>query len=618
MNNILFEVPSTGGDLGEAKSSVMNTTTTTPSLKGGEWLIRESNAFETLTPEDFNEEQLMVKDMCIQFLNTEVIPVVDRIDKMEEGLMPSLMVKAGEQGLLGTSIPEDLGGLGKDFITSTLVNEGLGGGYSFSVAIAAHTGIGTLPILYFGTEEQKKKYIPKLASGEWKGAYGLTEPNSGSDALGAKTTAVLSADGKHYLLNGQKCWITNGGFADVYTVFAKIDGDKFSTFIVEKGMEGFTVGPEEHKMGIKGSSTVQLYFQDCKVPVENLLGEIGKGHVIAFNILNIGRLKLAAAAYGGSKMALSTTVQYANTREQFKTPIANFGAIKYKLAEMAIRIFCGESALYRTSKWIDNKELELAAAGKPFNEALLGAAEEYAVECAILKVHGSEVLDYVVDEGVQVHGGNGFSDEYEISRAYRDSRINRIYEGTNEINRLLTVDMILKRAMKGKLDLMGPAMAVSKELMSIPDFGSEDETPFAKERKAIMNMKKSILMVAGAAVQKLMMKIQDEQEILMNIADMALDTFMAESTLLRVMKMADKLGEANAQLQIDIMRCNLNDAVDRVNKAGKEAINAFASGDEQRMMLLGLKRFTKVEPFNSKDARRRIADKLIAENRYPL
>ena len=596
--------------------STASTTTTTP-LKGGEWLIKESNAFETYTPEDFNEEQKMVKDMCLQFLDTEVHPIVERIDKMEPGLMPSLMVKAGEQGLLGASIPEDLGGLGKDFITSTLVNEGLGGGFSFSVAIAAHTGIGTLPILYFGTEEQKKKYIPKLASGEWKGAYGLTEPNSGSDALGAKSNAVLSDDGKNYILNGQKCWITNGGFADVYTVFAQVDGDKFSCFILERGMEGFTQGPEEHKMGIKGSSTVQLYFQDCKVPVENLLGEIGKGHIIAFNILNIGRLKLAAAAIGASKMALGTTIEYANTREQFKTAIANFGAIKYKLAEMAIRIFVSESALYRTSKWVDDKETELAAAGKTFAEALLGAAEEYAVECAVLKVHGSEVLDYVVDEGVQVHGGNGFSDEYSISRGYRDSRINRIYEGTNEINRLLTVDMILKRAMKGKLDLMGPAMAVSKELMSIPDFGNDDESPFAKERKTIVNMKKCILMVAGAAVQKLMMKISDEQEILMNIADMAIETFEAESTLLRVMKMADKQGEATSQNQIDMMHCYLNDANDRVNKAGKEAINAFASGDEQRMMLLGLKRFTKTEPFNSKDARRRIADKLIAENKYP-
>jgi len=596
--------------------STASTTTTTP-LKGGEWLIKESNPFETYTPEDFNEEQKMVKDMCLQFLDTEVHPIVERIDKMEPGLMPSLMVKAGEQGLLGASIPEDLGGLGKDFITSTLVNEGLGGGFSFSVAIAAHTGIGTLPILYFGTEEQKKKYIPKLASGEWKGAYGLTEPNSGSDALGAKSNAVLSDDGKNYILNGQKCWITNGGFADVYTVFAQVDGDKFSCFILERGMEGFTQGPEEHKMGIKGSSTVQLYFQDCKVPVENLLGEIGKGHIIAFNILNIGRLKLAAAAIGASKMALGTTIEYANTREQFKTAIANFGAIKYKLAEMAIRIFVSESALYRTSKWVDDKETELAAAGKTFAEALLGAAEEYAVECAVLKVHGSEVLDYVVDEGVQVHGGNGFSDEYSISRGYRDSRINRIYEGTNEINRLLTVDMILKRAMKGKLDLMGPAMAVSKELMSIPDFGNDDESPFAKERKTIVNMKKCILMVAGAAVQKLMMKISDEQEILMNIADMAIETFEAESTLLRVMKMADKQGEATSQNQIDMMHCYLNDANDRVNKAGKEAINAFASGDEQRMMLLGLKRFTKTEPFNSKDARRRIADTLIAANKYP-
>lgn len=594
----------------------MSTTKTTQTLKGGEWLIKESNPFDTFTPEDFNEEQLMVKDMCLQFLNSEVIPAIDRIDKMEAGLMPSLMEKAGEQGLLGVSVPENLGGLGKDFITSTLVNEGLGGGFSFSVAVAAHTGIGSLPILYFGTDAQKQKYIPKLASGEWKGAYGLTEPNSGSDALGAKTTAKLSDDGKYYLLNGQKCWITNGGFADVYTVFAKVDGDKFTGFIIDRGMEGFTQGPEEHKMGIKGSSTVQLYFQDCKVPVENLLGEIGKGHIIAFNILNIGRLKLCAAALGGAKLSIDTSVQYANTREQFKTPIANFGAIKYKLAEMAIRTWVSESALYRSSKWIEDKETELEQAGKPFNEAVLGGAEEYAIECAMLKVDGSEALDYVVDEGVQIHGGNGFSDEYLISRAYRDSRINRIYEGTNEINRLLTVDMMLKRAMKGKLDLMGPALAVSKELMSIPEFGNDDEGAFAAEKKAVVNMKKAILMTAGAAVQKLMMNLQNEQEILMNIADMAIYTFNTESALLRVMKMADKNGEAAASLQADMLRCYLNDALDAVNKNGREAINAFAEGDEQRMMLLGLKRFTKAAPFNSKDARRRIADKMIAENKY--
>ncbi|NCU04860.1 MAG: acyl-CoA dehydrogenase [Chitinophagaceae bacterium] len=596
----------------------MSAATIATTLKGGEWLIKTSSPQETFIPENFNEEQVMVKEMCATFLDTEVLPVVQRIDKMEEGLMPALMDKAGEQGLLGTSAPEEYGGLGKDFITATLVNEGLGGGYSFSVAVAAHTGIGTLPILYFGTPEQKAKYIPKLASGEWKGAYGLTEPNSGSDALGAKTTAKLSDDGKHYILNGQKCWITNGGFADVYTVFAKIDGKDFTGFIVERGMEGFTTGSEEHKMGIKGSSTVQLYFQDCKVPVENLLGEVGKGHVIAFNILNIGRLKLAAAALGGSKRSLNIALTYAATREQFKQPILNFGAIQHKLAEMAIRIWVCESALYRTSKWIDDKEHELLAAGKPFNEALLGAAEEYAIECAMLKVDGSEVLDYVVDEGVQIHGGNGFSDEYDISRAYRDSRINRIYEGTNEINRLLTVDMVLKRAMKGRLDIMTAAMNVQKELMSIPDFGSEDETPFAKEYKAIANFKKAIMLTAGAAVQKFMMKIEHEQEVLMNIADMAIQTFNAESALLRAAKLVAEKGEAACAFELDMMRTYLYDAADRINKFGKDAINAFAEGDEHRMMLLGLKRFTKVDPYNTKEARRRIVAKLRNDGKYPL
>ena len=594
----------------------MQATSNKSALLGGEWLIKETNAFDTFIPEDFNEEQLMVMDMCAQFLDTEVLPIVDRIDKMEPGLMPSLLVKAGEQGLLSTSFPEAYGGLGKDFITSTIVNEGLGGGYSFSVAVAAHTGIGSLPILYFGTEALKQKYIPKLASGEWKGAYGLTEPNSGSDALGAKTTAKLSEDGKYYLLNGQKCWITNGGFADVYTVFAKIDGDKFTGFVVERGFEGFTQGPEEHKMGIKGSSTVQLYFQDCKVPVENVLGEIGKGHLIAFNILNIGRLKLCAAALGGSKRAATTSIQYAITREQFKMSISKFGAIKHKMAEMAIRMWVCESALYRTAKLIDEKEAELQAGGKSFAESLLGGAEEYAIECSMLKIFGSEVLDFVVDEGVQIHGGNGYSDEYPISRAYRDSRINRIYEGTNEINRLLTVDMMLKRAMKGKLDLMTPAMAVQKELMSIPDFGSEEEGAFAKELKYIANFKKAILMVAGAAVQKLMMQLEKEQEVLMNIADMAIETFHAESALLRVIKLASTKGEAGVSLQADMMRTYLYDAADRINKAGKDALNSFAEGDELRMMHIGLKRFTKLEPFNTKDARRRVADRLIADNGY--
>jgi alkylation response protein AidB-like acyl-CoA dehydrogenase len=585
-------------------------------LKGAEFLVKESVASEVFIPEDFSEEQLMIKEMAEQFVAKEVTPVLERLDKLEEGLMPSLLDKAGEQGLLGAAFPESYGGLGKDFITATLINEALGSGHSFSVAMAAHTGIGSLPILYFGTDAQKNKYIPKLGSGEMKGAYALTEPNSGSDALSAKTTAKLSADGKFYLINGQKCWITNSGFADVFTVFAKIDGDKFTAFIVDKDTPGFTLGAEEHKMGIKGSSTRQIYFQDAQVPVENVLGEIGKGHLIAFNILNIGRLKLCAAALGGAKGSLNITIQYANTREQFKQPIANFGAIKHKLAEAAIRMWVCESALYRTAQLIDQKEQELLAEGKAFNEALLGAAEEYAVECAMLKVNGSEVLDYVVDEGVQVHGGNGFSDEYVISKAYRDSRINRIFEGTNEINRLLTLDMTLKRAMKGKLDLMTPAMNVMKELMSIPDFGNEDEGAFAKEKKIILNMKKAILMAAGGAVQKLMMKIDTEQEILMNIADMAIETFISESALLRVIKLTELRGEEAVALQIDMVRTYLTDAADRVNKSGKDAINGFAEGDEQRMMLLGLKRFTKTEAFNTKEARRRIAAKLIADNKY--
>lgn len=585
------------------------------SIHGGEWLIKSSLAKETFTPEDFNEEQKMVMDMCHQFLQSEVYPVLEDIDKQKEGLMQSLMDKAGEQGLLSTAFPEELGGLGKDFITATIVNEGLGAGHSFSVAIAAHTGIGSLPILYFGTEEQKQKYIPKLATGEFKGAYGLTEPNSGSDALSAKTTATLSADGKHYILNGQKCWITNGGFADVYTVFAKIDGTQFTAFIVERGFEGFTQGPEEHKMGIKGSSTVQLYFQDCKVPVENVLGEIGKGHIIAFNILNIGRLKLCAAVIGGAKKSASISVEYANNREQFKLPISKFGAIKHKLAEMAIKLWVAESALYRTSYWIDVKEKELLQNGEPFAKALLGAAEEYAIECAMLKVFGSEALDYVVDEGVQIHGGNGFSDEYLISKSYRDSRINRIFEGTNEINRLLTVDMMLKRAMKGKLDLMTPAMNVQKELMSIPDFGSDDETPFAKEIKYINNFKKAILMVAGAAVQKLMMQLEKEQEVLMNIADMAIETFHCESALLRLMKMTEQNAE-NTSICNDIVQTYIYDAADKINKAGKDALNSFATGDELRMMHIGLKRFTKVEPVNTVETRRKIAAKMIETGSY--
>ncbi|MFN8154125.1 MAG: acyl-CoA dehydrogenase family protein [Bacteroidia bacterium] len=585
-------------------------------LKGGEFVIRTTDPQSVFIPEEFSEEHRMMADMAREFLEQHVDPILDRIDAMEPGLMPSLLDKAGELGMLGVSIPEEYGGFGKDFITGMLMTEVLGAGHSFSVAMAAHTGIGTLPILYFGTPEQKAKYLPKLATGEWKGSYCLTEPGSGSDALAAKTKAVLSADGKHYILNGQKMWITNAGFADVFTVFAQVDGDKFTGFIVEKGYEGLSLGEEEHKMGIKGSSTRQVFFSDCKVPVENVLGEIGKGHLIAFNILNIGRAKLAVAALGGAKQVASQSVDYANTRQQFKLPIAKFGAIKHKLAEQAIRIYALESAIYRVSSLIENKEQDLMKGGVSFEKALLGGAEEYAVECAILKVAGSEALDFVVDEGVQIYGGYGYSADFPMDRSYRDSRINRIFEGTNEINRLLAVDMMLRRAMKGELDLMGPAMAVQKELMSIPDFGNSEQKLFDEENKAIANMKKAILMTAGAAVQKYMMTLAKEQEILMRIADMAIDTYMSESILLRVQKLVSIKGEEACALEIDMVRVYLSDALDRLNVNGRNAINAMAEGDEQRMMLMGLKRFSKMAPVNTIECRRRIAKKLIEENKY--
>lgn len=591
-------------------------TSTQQHLKGGEFIIKATDPQSVFIPEEFNEEHRMMADMAGEFLKQNVNPNLDRIDAMEPGLMPSIMDKAGELGLLGVAIPEEYGGFGKDFITSMLMTEVLGAGHSFSVAMAAHTGIGTLPILYFGNDAQKQKYLPKLATGEWKGSYCLTEPGSGSDALAAKTKAVLTEDGKHYILNGQKMWITNAGFADVFTVFAQVDGDKFTGFIVEKGYEGLSLGEEEHKMGIKGSSTRQVFLSDCKVPVENVLGEIGKGHLIAFNILNIGRAKLAAAALGGGKQVVTQSIDYANTRIQFKLPIAKFGAIKHKLAEQAIRTFAVESAIYRVSDLIEAKEQELIAAGQSTAQALLGAAEEYAVECAILKVAGSELLDFVVDEGVQIFGGYGYSADFPMDRSYRDSRINRIFEGTNEINRLLTVDMILKRAMKGELDLMGPAMAVQKELMAIPDFGNGETKLFSEEIKSIENLKKAILMVAGTAVQKYMMTLSKEQEIIMNIADMAIDTYIAESALLRVQKLVALKGEEACTDYIDMLRVYLTNAVDRVNVNGRTAVNNMLEGDEQRLLLLGIKRFTKAPLVNTKEARRRIAKTLCEAGKY--
>ena len=584
--------------------------------KGGDFLIKESNAAQVFISEEFNEEQQMMLQMCRDFLNTEILPHLDRIDAQEDGLMQKLLDKAGELGLLSVSLPEAYGGFGKDFNTSLLITEELGKGHSFAVALSAHTGIGTLPILYFGTEAQKQKYIPKLGSGELKASYCLTEPGSGSDALSAKTKAVLSADGKHYSINGQKMWITNAGFADVFVVFAQIDGDKFTGFIVDKGTPGLSLGNEEHKMGIKGSSTRQVFFSDCEVPVENILGEIGKGHLIAFNILNIGRIKLAAAALGASKRVNTLAIQYAKERQQFKMPIANFGAIQHKLAEMAVRIYATESSLYRAGMAIHHAEELLKAAGKTEAEALLGAAQDFAIECAMLKVAGSETLDYVSDEGVQIYGGYGFSADYPMDRSYRDSRINRIFEGTNEINRMLVLDMFMKKAMKGEIDLFSAAMAVQKELMGIPEFGEEDQGFLAAEKKVLQNLKKAAIMTAGAAAQKFQQKLSQEQEILMNLADMTINIYMAESALLRTEKLASLKGETAVALQIDLAKTYLNDAVDRVNTSGKNAIVAMAEGDELKMMLMGLKRFTKATPYNTKEARRRIASSLIAADQY--
>ena len=585
-------------------------------IKGGEFLIKETQSADGFIPEEFNEEQMMMANMAHDFLQAEVYPNLDRIDNHEPGLMESILTKAGELGLLGTAVPEAYGGFGKDLMTNMLMTEYLGAGHATSVALSAHTGIGTLPILYFGTAAQKNKYLPKLASGEWKASYCLTEPGSGSDALAAKTKAILSEDKKYYILNGQKMWITNAGFADVFTVFAQVDGDKFTGFIIEKGYEGLSLGDEEHKMGIKGSSTRQVFFSDCKVPVENLLGEIGKGHHIAFNILNIGRLKLAAAVLGASKVVSTESIKYANTREQFGRPIAKFGAIRHKLAEQAIKNYVLESAVYRVANLIDQQEKELTAEGKDYAASHLGAAEEYAVECAILKVFGSEVLDYVVDEGVQIFGGYGYSADYPMERAYRDSRINRIFEGTNEINRMLTVDMLLKHAMKGQIDLMTPAQKVLGELMSIPDMSELDTALFATEKMIIANMKKAILMIAGSAVQKFMMDLAKEQEIIMNIADMIIQMYAAESVLLRTEKLVGIKGEADCTGQFDMMRVFINEANDVIQVAAKEAINSMAEGDELRMALIGLKRFTKVPPYNSKEARRRIARQLCEAGKY--
>ncbi len=597
----------------------METIAQQSAIKGGEFIIRETHASEIFIPEEFTEEQKMMAVATQDFINLEITPNVERIDSLEPGMMPSLMEKAGELGLLGVSVPEEYGGLGMNFNTGMLMADIIASSGSFSTAYGAHTGIGTLPILYYGTEEQKHKYLPKLASGEWKACYCLTEPDAGSDANSGKTKARLTEDGKHYLITGQKMWISNAGFADLFIVFAKIEDDKnLTAFIVEKEYGGITMNDEERKLGIKGSSTRQVFFNDCKVPVENMLSDRENGFKIAVNVLNVGRIKLGCGVINGCKTVASLATNYANERKQFGVSISSFGAIKAKLANMAAKTYAIESASYRAGQNIDDRIESLIADGLDSSKAKLKALEQFSIECAIIKVHGSEVLDYCVDEGVQVYGGMGFSEEAPMARAYRDSRITRIYEGTNEINRMLIVGMIFKRAMKGELDLLDPAMAVGKELTSVPSFASIDlSEPLAEEKDSLSKLKKAALMVAGKAAEKFGPKLNDEQEILMHIADMLIEIYALESTLLRTEKLMSLYGDEGSQLYQDLAKLYMHEAVTKIRNHGEEAVACFTESDELKVMLMGMKRFTKSNPVNTRDLRSRIADIMIEENGFP-
>lgn len=589
--------------------------TTTKPIHGGEFIIRQQRAEEVFIPEDFTEDQQMIRQLCRDYLKE----AGEDVHVLEQQV--PLMQKAGALGLLGAHIPEDYGGTALDTNTNTLIGEELGrGGGSFDTTFAAHIGIGMLPILYFGTEEQKRKYLPGMCSGALISAYCLTEPESGSDALAAKTRADLTEDGQHYILNGQKMWISNAGFADVFIVFAKIGGEQFTGFVVEAKTPGITLGAEEHKLGIKGSSTRQVFFENVQIPVSAVLGETGKGHHIAFNALNIGRFKLGVMTMGACKLAIDRSVQYAMERKQFGKAIIEFGAIQYKLAQQTALTYTLECACYRVSEMMQQKKAVLTTEGVPYAAAMVESAKEYAVECAAVKIAGSEVLDYVIDELVQIHGGNGFSEEYPAARAYRDARINRIYEGTNEINRLLMVDQIIKRAFKGQLDLVGPAWEVQKELARMPD-RTEPEGEFGHETKAITDFKKILLMVAGAAVKYQMdgkHDLRNEQQIVMQIADIAVDTFLAESLLLRVQKLTAGSYAADTEIPRAILRLMLHDAQGRIAKWGTDALASFASGDELAIMLKGIARFSKYPVQNVRDLRNTIAKGCVEKTGYPL
>lgn len=589
-------------------------------VKGGSFLIQTTAPADVFTPEDFTEEQLMIGKTTNDFIQNEVLPLLPQLEKQSQtqnfDLTVSLIRKAGELGLLAGDIPAKYEGLELDKVCSMLMAEGVGVSGGFSVSIGGHTGIGTWPITFFGTPEQKAKYLPKLGTGELLAAYALSEPGSGSDALGARTRAVLSEDGKHYILNGSKMWITNAGFADIFIVFCKIDGDKFSCFIVPRDSEGLSTGKEEDKMGIHSSSTRLLILENVKVPSENLLGEIGKGHFIAFNCLNMGRFKLGASCCGASKAIIKHAVKYSSERHQFGKPIASFGAIKHKLSEMLVQTFATESMAYRAAGLIDQR---LTGVDADDVKDIMDGIEEYAIECSIMKVYGSEAMDFCADEAVQIFGGYGFSEEYPVARFYRDSRINRIFEGTNEINRLLIPGMLLKKAMKGELPIMQAVKKIMEEVMSLPSFGDdEEETLFSLENKLVENAKKAGLFVAGVAVQKYMQKLNDQQEILMAISDITMDIYAMESMLLRTLKQVSRIGEAKSRDMIDATRIYINDAIGRIEQNARRVLPSLAEGDDLRMYLSVLKRYTKYTPINTITLRQRLADRALETGGYMI
>lgn len=583
-------------------------------IKGGGFLLQETAPSAVYSPEDFTDEQRMIGQTTQEFFDKEVIPKHDLIESKDYEVQRQLIKEAADLGLINASIPEEYGGLELDHVSNMLIAEFMSGQASFSTGFGATSSIGLLPIVLFGTPAQKEKYLPKIGSGEWVGAYCLSESGSGSDALGAKSTARLSEDGEHWILNGEKMWITNGAFADVLTVFAKVDGDKFTGFILERNDPGISHGNEEHKLGQRGSSTTPILMQDAKVPKDRLLGEIGKGHLIAFNVLNFGRIKMGAGAIGGGKRVLGQAAKYAAERHQFGRPIASFGAIKYKLAEMAARLYAGESAVYRTAGMIETKEETI---DKKNPAELMKAIEEYAIECAIIKVAGTEILFYCADENVQIHGGNGFTSDYPAEGVYRDCRVNRIYEGTNEINRLLIPGQLIKRAMKGGLPLFQAAMKLQEELLAGPSFDTdEDETPLAKERKLAANAKKVALMLIGSAAQKFQAALTEQQMILSWAADVIIETFLIDSAIGRTAKLIGRDGADKHQAAIDATQLYTHDALNRIEIAAKNALAAIFEGDDLRMALGALKRFTKQEPLNTAAVRERLADKVVEAGGY--